>query len=134
MIDYKTITKEEGLTFDDVLLVPQHSISSRRHPSLSSKVTKPFIETPIITANMDTITELEMAKALAKLGGRHHPRFMDTKDKVNRLKLLKPTLKKIIYHLRSPLQLESKMMNEELTTSLTLCRFLLLILLTVIQL
>ena len=90
IFDYKQITdRGRGLTFDDVLLVPQHSeISSRRHPSLKSKVTKNFeLDTPVITANMDTITELEMAKAMAKLGGLGiiH-RFMTTKEQGQQIK------------------------------------------------
>ena len=90
IFDYKQhIDRGRGLTFDDVLLVPQHSeISSRRHPSLKSKVTKNFeLDTPVITANMDTITELEMAKAMAKLGGLGiiH-RFMTTEEQGQQIK------------------------------------------------
>ena len=55
------LERGKGLTFDDVLLIPQHSeISSRKHPVLRSKVTKNWeLETPIVAANMDTITEIE---------------------------------------------------------------------------
>lgn len=65
------LNRGRGLTFDDVLLVPNHSeISSRRDTSLTSPLTKNFtLETPIITANMDTITEAAMATAMAELGG-----------------------------------------------------------------
>lgn len=67
----KILERSKGLTFDDVLLVPRHSeISSRRHTSLTSHVTKNFkLETPIVTANMDTITEVDMACAMAEVGG-----------------------------------------------------------------
>lgn len=60
-----------GLTFDDVLLVPTKSeIRSRRDPKLTSRLTKKIeIETPIISANMDTVTEVEMALAMHQLGG-----------------------------------------------------------------
>lgn len=60
-----------GLTFDDVLIAPTKSeVKSRRDPSLKSKITKnKFIETPIISANMDTVTEAEMAIAMNDLGG-----------------------------------------------------------------
>lgn len=60
-----------GLTFDDVLLVPRHSsMNSRRDPNLSCQVTKRFkLDLPIVTANMDTVTGLEMAQAMAALGG-----------------------------------------------------------------
>ena len=65
------LSRSRGLTFDDVLLVPRHSeISSRRHTNLTSKLTKNFsLELPLITANMDTITETAMACAMAEMGG-----------------------------------------------------------------
>ncbi|MCS6838483.1 MAG: guanosine monophosphate reductase [Bdellovibrionaceae bacterium] len=61
----------KGLTFDDVLLVPNKSeIRSRRQPQLKTKVTKNYMmDIPIISANMDTITEQEMAHAMWQLGG-----------------------------------------------------------------
>ena len=64
-------TRGRGLTFDDVLIVPAKSeVRSRRDPSLKSKLTKKIsIETPIISANMDTVTEAEMAIAMDKMGG-----------------------------------------------------------------
>lgn len=72
--------RSRGLTFDDVLLVPRYTeISSRRHPTLKTLATKKFeIDIPIITANMDTITESNMAQTMATLGGLGilH-RFMD---------------------------------------------------------
>lgn len=60
-----------GLTYDDVLLVPRKSdIRSRRNPNLEVKLTKTkFLKIPIISANMDTITEGEMAIAMNNLGG-----------------------------------------------------------------
>lgn len=60
-----------GLTFDDVLLMPKKSeMRSRRDPSLESKITKTkTLQIPIVSANMDTITEQEMAIGMAKLGG-----------------------------------------------------------------
>jgi len=80
-----------GLTFDDVLLVPRHSaMSSRRDPNLSSKVTKSFqLELPIVTANMDTITGLEMTQEQARIGGLGilH-RFMSAEDQVHDVKKL----------------------------------------------
>lgn len=61
----------KGLTFDDVLIVPARSdVRSRRDPRLTSKVTKNFtIETPIVSANMDMVTEYDMAFAMNHLGG-----------------------------------------------------------------
>lgn len=64
-------SRGRGLTFDDVLIVPAKSdVKSRRDPSLTSKLTKKIsIDTPIISANMDTITEAEMAIAMHQMGG-----------------------------------------------------------------
>lgn len=61
----------KGLTFNDVLMVPNHSeISSRKLPVLKTKVSKNFsIDIPMVSSNMDTITELEMAKKMMELGG-----------------------------------------------------------------
>ena len=77
--------RQRGLTFDDVLLVPNHSeISSRRTPDLSTQATKNFrINLPLISSNMDTITEKEMALAMAKAGalGILH-RFMSLEDQL----------------------------------------------------
>ncbi len=60
-----------GLTFDDVLLVPQRSsIRSRRDISLDTGLTKKRkIRIPIVAANMDTVCEAEMAIVMARLGG-----------------------------------------------------------------
>jgi IMP dehydrogenase len=60
-----------GLTFDDVLITPTKSdVKSRRDPSLKSQLTKKIaIETPIVSANMDTVTEYDMAFAMSRLGG-----------------------------------------------------------------
>jgi IMP dehydrogenase len=60
----------EGLTFDDVLLVPQHStIESRSQVDLSVKWGSLKYNHPIIPANMKTITGLEMAREIKKSGG-----------------------------------------------------------------
>ncbi|MBT3584057.1 MAG: IMP dehydrogenase [Halobacteriovoraceae bacterium] len=79
------LQRSRGLTFDDVLLIPRHSeISSRRHPNLKTKVTKNYcLDMPMVTANMDTITEVEMACTMARLGGMGilH-RFMDLEAQV----------------------------------------------------
>ncbi len=85
-----------GLTFDDVLLVPRYSeISSRRHPSLKTKITKNYsIDIPVITANMDTITETEMAKSMATLGGIGSlHRFMNEDEQVKMVEEIKTYLK-----------------------------------------
>ena len=76
----------EALTFDDVLLVPKKSIvGSRKDISLKTRLTKNFsLNIPIISANMDTVTESSMAISLAKMGGLGiiH-RFLSIQDQVN---------------------------------------------------
>ena len=86
------LERNRALTFDDVLLVPQYSeISSRRTPVLRSRVTKNYeIDVPIITANMDTITESEMAMAMAKLGGLGSlHRFLTIEEQVEEINKVK---------------------------------------------
>ena len=58
-------------TYDDVLIKPQFStVKSRRYVNLYSKLTKNIeLELPIISSNMDTITEDKMAIEMAKMGG-----------------------------------------------------------------
>jgi IMP dehydrogenase len=60
----------EGLTFDDVLLIPSYSELLPREVDLSSKFTRNIIiNTPILSAAMDTVTENKMAIAIAREGG-----------------------------------------------------------------
>lgn len=67
----KDITKvREGLTFDDILLVPAHSEVLPRDVVLKSKITKNItLNAPILSAAMDTVTEADMAIAMAQSGG-----------------------------------------------------------------
>jgi len=60
-----------GLTYDDVLLVPKYSeIKSRKDVSTTTKFSRNIsMSIPIVSANMDTVTESSMAIALARLGG-----------------------------------------------------------------
>jgi len=60
----------KALTFDDVLLVPNHSSVLPRDVSLETKLTKKIsLNIPVISAAMDTVTEANMAIALAEQGG-----------------------------------------------------------------
>ncbi len=74
-----------GLTFDDVLLVPRFSdIVSRKDVDTASRFSADIrLNVPIVSANMDTVTESAMAIAMARLGGIGviH-RFMSVDDEV----------------------------------------------------
>ena len=60
----------KALTFDDVLLVPNHSNVLPKNVSLQTKLTKKIsLNIPVISAAMDTVTEANMAIALAEQGG-----------------------------------------------------------------
>ncbi len=60
----------EGLTFDDVLLVPSYSEILPREVDLSSMFTRNIrINTPVVSAAMDSVTEDEMAIAISREGG-----------------------------------------------------------------
>jgi IMP dehydrogenase len=62
---------EVGLTFDDVLLVPKRSVIRSRSAVDTSAWLTPGIRLaiPILSANMDTVTEAAMAIAMAQAGG-----------------------------------------------------------------
>jgi len=78
----------EGLTFDDVLLVPKFSdISSRSQTNLSTKLSRNIsLNIPLISANMDTVTEASMAVVMAREGGIGiiH-RFLTIEEEVNQV-------------------------------------------------
>ncbi len=65
------ILQDTALTYDDVLLVPQYSdVDSRRKLSIQTRLTKEItLQIPIVSANMDVVTESEMAIAMARAGG-----------------------------------------------------------------
>ncbi len=60
----------EGLTFDDVLLVPSYSQVLPREVNISTRLTKTItLNVPFLSAAMDTVTEAQLAIALAREGG-----------------------------------------------------------------
>ncbi len=60
----------EGLTFDDVLLVPAHSTVLPRETDLSTKFSRNItLKIPVVSAAMDTVTESKMAISMAQEGG-----------------------------------------------------------------
>ncbi|TQR05134.1 IMP dehydrogenase [Psychrobacillus soli] len=62
--------QKEGLTFDDVLLVPAQSEVLPKDINLSVQLTKKVkLNIPVISAGMDTVTEAKMAIAMARQGG-----------------------------------------------------------------
>ena len=61
---------KEGLTFDDVLLVPAESAVLPNDVATASRLTRTIaLEIPLVSAAMDTVTEARMGIALARLGG-----------------------------------------------------------------
>ena len=60
----------EGLTFDDVLLVPAYSQILPREVDITTRLTKDItLNVPMLSAAMDTVTEASLAIALAREGG-----------------------------------------------------------------
>ncbi|MBI2989845.1 MAG: IMP dehydrogenase [Candidatus Magasanikbacteria bacterium] len=90
-----------ALTYDDVLIVPRRSsLDSRQEANISTKLTKKLnLKIPIISSNMDTVTESEMAIALARLGGigiMH--RFMSIEDNAEEVRRVKRAQNFVIKH------------------------------------
>ena len=70
MISYTSKFVGEGLTYDDVLLIPAFSEVLPREVNIQAKFTKNItLNVPIVSAAMDTVTESEMAIAMARVGG-----------------------------------------------------------------
>lgn len=91
----------KGLTFDDVLLVPRRSsVASRQDVDTSTRLTANIrIKIPILSANMDTVTEARMAIAMARAGGigiLH--RFMSIEEQARQVKAVKRAQGFIIEH------------------------------------
>jgi IMP dehydrogenase len=74
--------KNAALTFDDILLIPQYSeVESRKDVQIDTNVLGHDFTIPICSANMDTVTEVKMAKEMARLGGAGFlHRYASTED------------------------------------------------------
>src|SRR2546425_10142187 len=65
-----TFRSDVALTFDDVLLVPRRSTVHPRDVAVTSRFTRQIpLNIPLVSAAMDTVTEAEMAVAMAREGG-----------------------------------------------------------------
>ena len=88
----KEYSNKEHISFDDILLVPQHSeINSRKDVSLSTILGDGLeLDLPIIAAPMDTVCEENMALAMGRAGGLGiiH-RYMPIEDQARRVKLVR---------------------------------------------
>lgn len=95
------ILHETALTYDDVLLVPQYSdVDSRRTLSTKSWLTKKIsLQVPIVSANMDVVTESEMAITMAREGGigMIH-RFMTIAEQARQIQRVKKAESFIVDH------------------------------------
>ncbi|GIS32624.1 MAG: hypothetical protein Ct9H90mP4_05380 [Gammaproteobacteria bacterium] len=61
---------EQALTFDDVVLVPEHSDILPKDVDLKTRLTKNIsLNIPLVSAAMDTVTESKMGIAISELGG-----------------------------------------------------------------
>ncbi|OLS29116.1 MAG: Inosine-5'-monophosphate dehydrogenase [Candidatus Heimdallarchaeota archaeon LC_2] len=90
--DFRKLDLPLALTFDDVLLVPNHSpVSSRKNCNTTTLLTRKIpLSIPIISSNMDTVTETAMAISMAREGGIGiiH-RFMTIEEQVKQVNSVK---------------------------------------------
>jgi len=88
------ILPDIALTYDDVLLAPQFSdVESRRKLSVETRLTRKIkMQIPIVSSNMDTVTEAEMAIVMAREGGIGiiH-RFMSSEQQTAQISRVKKT-------------------------------------------
>ncbi|WP_249795449.1 IMP dehydrogenase, partial [Bradyrhizobium sp. NBAIM08] len=64
------VRDDVALTFDDVLLVPRHSLTHPKDVTVASRFTRGIeLRIPLVSAAMDTVTESDMAIAMARAGG-----------------------------------------------------------------
>ncbi|MBR8537309.1 IMP dehydrogenase [Carboxylicivirga mesophila] len=90
----------EGLTFDDVLLIPAFSQVLPRDVKLNGRFSKNIeLKTPIVSAAMDTVTEARLAIAIAREGGIGviH-KNMPIKDQAKQVEMVKRAENGMIYH------------------------------------
>ena len=95
-------TLKEGLTYDDVLVVPSYSEVLPNMVNTSTRFTKNIkLNIPIVSAAMDTVTESKMAIAIAQEGGigvLHKNMSIDAQAlEVRRVKRSESVLFKILY-------------------------------------
>ena len=92
ILDARVQIIEKGLAYSDVLLVPQRStVESRRQVDTTTWLTRKIkLHNPLVSANMDTVTEAPMAIAMAQAGGIGiiH-RFNTIKDQVKLVQQVK---------------------------------------------
>ena len=115
------MTIREGFTFDDVLLVPKFSdITSRSQTDLSTNLSRNIkLNIPLISANMDTVTESTMATTMARQGGIGiiH-RFLTIEEEANQILKVKRSGSVMIdtpYQISSDKSIEDaiELMNEK---------------------
>ena len=107
------MTIREGFTFDDVLLVPKFSdITSRSQTNLSTNLSRNIkLNIPLVSANMDTVTEYMMATTMARQGGigiLH--RFLTIEEEANQVLKVKRSGSVMI---DNPYQISSEKSIEE---------------------
>ena len=94
-----------ALTFDDVLLVPAHSTTMPKEVSMNTQLTKNIsLNTPILSAAMDTVTEAKLAITMAQEGGIIH-KNMSIDEQANEVRKVKRYESGII---RDPITIGSK--------------------------
>ena len=96
-----------ALTFDDVLLIPAHSTTMPKEVSMATKLTKNItLNTPILSAAMDTVTEAKLAITMAQEGGIGiiH-KNMSVKEQANEVRKVKRFESGII---REPITIDPK--------------------------
>uniref|UniRef100_A0A6C0JAU2 CBS domain-containing protein n=1 Tax=viral metagenome TaxID=1070528 RepID=A0A6C0JAU2_9ZZZZ len=110
----KNITFNNYYTYDDVLIKPKFSnVLSRKNVCLKTKLTKNItLNTPIISSNMDTITEDSMAIEIAKIGGIGIIHRYCTIDK--QIEMVKKVKRYTNYIIHQPYTINEKLLMEEL--------------------